>query len=110
MAKEEEVNLSYVVLFGILIGLLICSFIFPIKRKNSSTNTYVFNVTYVNGDTRNVILELPSDIEYQLTSDRGSYYLSITSPGKTICGYKSISDITECSVSGILYVNSITKK
>lgn len=109
MAKEE-VNLSYMVLFGILIGLFIVSFIFPIRKNSSTTNTYVFNVTYVNGDTRNVMLELPSDIEYQLTSDRGSYYLHITSTGKTIWGYKSIVGISECSVSGVLYVNSITKK
>lgn len=93
----------------VLIGLFMFSLIIPIKRL-SPTNTYIFNVTYVNGSTRNIVLELPSDFNYMIEDNRGSYSLNLTSPGKTVWCYKSIFPLCEGSVSGVLYVNSITKK
>lgn len=106
MAKEVEVKPFHLVLFG----LFILSFIFPIRKSSSTLNTYVFNVMYINGENRNITLELPNDFEYSLRADRGSYDLHLTSPGKTIWGYESPVGIGECSISGVLYVNSITKK
>lgn len=93
----------------LMFGLLMFSLILPIRRT-SPVNTFVFNVTYVNGNTRNISLELPSNFEYWVSSSKGSYYLNLTSPGKTIWGYKSFIPLCEGSVSGVLYVNSITKK
>lgn len=93
----------------VLIGLFMFSLVIPIKRV-SPMCTFIFNVTYVNGDTRNIALELPSDFSYAINSSRGSYSLDFTSPGKTLWGYKSIFPLCEGSISGILYVNSITKK
>lgn len=89
--------------------LLLFSLIIPVKRSDS-LSTYVLNVTYVNGNTRNIALELPSNFKYGISSSRGSYSLNLTSTGKTIWGYKSIFPLCEGSVSGILYVNSITKR
>lgn len=90
--------------------LLFLSLFIPVKRY-SPVNTYVFNVTYVNGHNRNITLELPHDFEYAVQSNKGSYYLEIWSVGKTIWGYKTFIEYPEYNhISGILYVNSITKK
>lgn len=48
----------------ILIGLFMFSLLIPIKMV-SPISTYLFNVTYVNGNTRNIVLELPSDFNYK---------------------------------------------
>lgn len=93
----------------VLIGLFMFSLIIPIKRV-SPMCTFIFNVTYVNGDTRNIALELPSEMDYYICSNRGSYSLYITSKGKTIWGYKTFLPLAEYNISGILYVNSITKR
>lgn len=93
----------------VLIGLFMFSLIIPIKRV-SPMCTLIFNVIYVNGDTRNIELKSLGNFNYAINSSRGSYFLDFTSPGKTLWDYKSIFPLCEGSISGILYVNSITKK
>lgn len=89
--------------------ILLFSLVVPVKRSNS-LSTYVLNVTYVNGTTRNIILELPKNSSYYIDTYRGSYSLRITSKGNTIWGYKSIFPFAEGNIPGILYINSITER
>lgn len=91
--------------------VLIISLTAPVNAYNDKTHDYIFNVTYVNGDCRNIIVNLPDDFKYGVSNNKGSYYLKFTSEGKTIWGYKSLFEYEGYSdISGVLYVNSITKK
>lgn len=91
--------------------IFIMSLIVPVNPYSDEIHDYVFNVTYVNGDCKDILVNLPEDFKYGISNNKGSYYLEFTSEGKTIWGYKSIFEYEGYGdISGVLYVNTITKK
>lgn len=88
-----------------VIGIL--SLYIPYSTVSNNTGLYEFNVTYVNGITKNIVYKLPNKFSYNIYSNRGSYGLIIESDAKTIWGYKSLNGFQECNIPGILTVNSI---
>lgn len=91
--------------------IFIMSLIVPVNPYSDETHDYVFNVTYVNGDCKDILVNLPEDFKYNVSNNKGSYYLKFTSEGKTFWGYKSIFEYEGYGdISGVLYVNTITKK
>lgn len=75
--------------------------------KSETYGIYKFNVTYVNGVTKNIFYKLPNKFTYSIESNRGSYSLNIISDAKTIWGYTTPIGFCEYTVPGILTVNSI---
>lgn len=103
-------NKSWVFLIAVL--MLFTSLvltIFDIRGNNHPVHTYVFDVTYVNGDRRKIEKRLPSNFTWDIFSSRGSYDLSIWIPGRNIWGFEACTGEWDYT-AGILYVNYITKK
>lgn len=105
MVKTPLIILIVVLLLITVTVLSICD----IRGNNHPVNTYIFDVTYVNGDRMKVIKKLPSNFTWYINSNRGSYFLSIWVPGRNIWGNNSITGEWD-NTAGVLYINSITKK
>ena len=55
--------------------IFIMSLIVPVNPYSDETHDYVFNVTYVNGDCKDILVNLPEDFKYGISNNKGSYYL-----------------------------------
>lgn len=103
--KKQTLFLCSVLLLFTLILLTM----FDVRGNNHPVHTYVFDVTYVNGDRRTIVKRLPSNFTWDIYSSKGGYDLSIWIPGRNIWGKESVTGEWDY-IAGILYVNSITKK
>lgn len=76
--------------------IFIMSLIVPVNPYSDEIHDYVFNVTYVNGDCKDILVNLPEDFKYGISNNKGSYYLEFTSEGKpsgVINPYSNMRDI-----------------
>lgn len=102
MSKKDIIMIIIIVgLFGTMLSLL------PLLDDNESPCYYEFNVTYVNNQTKTLIIELPQNFEYSVEGNKGTYYLALYSHYKDIWGH-SWKGGTQC-VYGVIYVNSVKR-
>lgn len=84
--------------------------IIPIRTWISEDIPYtdqVFRCEMVDGKTRDFILNLPTNVEWQVISSRGSYYVLFQKPGINLFGKKSWTSKNEGCINGVLICNKV---
>lgn len=90
-----------------IIGLFIFSFIMPFNFHNKEPHN--INVTYSNGLTQNLYINIPPEVDCVIKKYNNDTKLIIKSYGYTVWGYKSNIVNIEAEIPSVNHVNFIKK-